>query len=77
MAENNYPQDDDKTIYLENHLGMGVSLAYIIEKVKEKWPNVEMENIDIEAEHRHVTCLTYDQYDPTDYQDYIIIKLKH
>lgn len=69
--KNNYPQDDDNTIYLEDNGGF--SLAVIIEKVNEKWPGVNFDNVIIETEYRHVTGIGYDLYDSTDYQNYIVI----
>lgn len=66
-----YPQDNENTIYLEDN--GGISMDQINKAIEEKWPGVNPAMIEISAEHRHVTCLTYDLYDPTDYQDYIVI----
>lgn len=69
--ETNYPKDDEKTIYLEDN--GGISFEQISNSIKEKWGEVNPKLIEITSEYRHVTCLTYDLYDPTDYQNYIII----
>ena len=69
--QTNYPADDEKTIYLADN--GGISLKQIHEAIEEKWPGANLALVEISAEHRHVTCLTYDLYDPTDYQNYIVI----
>lgn len=68
----NYPQDDENTIYIADH-GQHINLLEINELVIKKWPGISLSDVIISAEHRHVAHLGYDLYDPTDYQDYIVI----
>lgn len=70
-AWTNYPVDTEDTFYLENS---EYTLHEIFEKAKEKWPEINMEDISIECEYRHVECLNYDFYDAGDYKNYLIIK---
>ena len=65
--ETNYPKDTDTEFYIQNEC----TLSEILERVKDKWPDVDIDNITIESEYRHVTCLTYDLYDPSNYERYI------
>lgn len=66
------PDDTENRFYLEassNH-----SISDIIQKAKEKWgENIDLDDIYISSEHIHTDCLTYDQYDPFDYTDFLII----
>jgi hypothetical protein len=67
-TERNYiPEDSETTIYI---LG-NCSLLEIIDKVKEKWGNVNLDDVDIQPSYIHTRCLTYDLYDPSDYDNYI------
>lgn len=68
----NYPQDDENNIYVADH-GQHINLAEIINLVSEKWPNIHLSDVIISQEHRHEKCLGYDLYDPTYYQNYIVI----
>lgn len=66
-----WPDDDDKTIYVARELG----LSDILELAKEKWgEDVDMDDINIRSEYIHTDCLTYDQYDPSDYTRFIVIE---
>lgn len=73
MAERtNYPVDDEKNIYIES--GFDKSLSDIINIIHEKWgTDVNIDDVIIDAEYRHVTCIGYDLYDPSDYCTYVHI----
>lgn len=64
------PDDTEDVFYKRSD----TTLFEIIEKVKEKWPDVDIENINITAEHIQTDCLGYDQYDSMDYTDFIKVE---
>jgi len=65
-----WPDDTDTEMYLD----YGTSLSTIMERIKEKWPDATNDQIEISAEHIHTSCLYYDQYDPSDYTNFVVIK---
>lgn len=72
MAIVNYtPVNTDDTIYLIDK----ATLADIVDAVKEKWGDVHFDNITIESKYIHTRCLTYDQYDSSDFDNYLVITL--
>lgn len=70
--EHYWPQDDSCTIYIMAEYNM--SLADILERAREEWPDVDPANIAIEAEHLRTCCLGYDRYDSFDYTNFIILR---
>lgn len=70
------PDDTDTKMYLDSSVYITITLAEIMEKAKEKWPDASLENINISAEHIHTHALGYDRYDQSDYTDYIVLELK-
>lgn len=54
----------------------GISFTDLIEKIKGKWPDASMDDIDISTEYIHTDCLGYDQYNPCDYTNYIVLEKK-
>lgn len=64
------PTDDDTTIYI-----LGESpLSEIIARSKEKWgDDINFDAIEISSEYIHTRCLTYDLYDSSDYDEYIVV----
>lgn len=70
MKDSISPEDSDTRFHL---FGSMCSLQDIQDAVKKKWGDVDPETIQIEPLHFHARCLTYDQYDSTDYDDYITV----
>lgn len=66
------PDDTETTLYIRSG---GHSLQDILDFAQSKWPGVSLENIQIESEKIHTDCLTYDQYDPADYTEYLVLTL--
>lgn len=64
-----WPDDTDTCFYLTD----GYTLLDIIDKVKEKWGDIDMSNIDITAERIHTDCLTYDLYDAGDWTNFTVV----
>ena len=65
------PDDTDDYFYLLSN--SEYSLSEIIEKAKEKWENITLDQITIRSEYIHTRCIYYDLYDPSDYENYLII----
>lgn len=71
---NFWPDDDKDTMYL--HDCSGLPLSHLIEKAQEKWPGIDLDNIDISAEKIHTRCIYYDLYDGGDYDNFIVLRNK-
>jgi hypothetical protein len=65
------PDDTDTTMYIEG--SMYVDLITLLNKAKEKWPEADFADINIDAEHIHTHALYYDRYDGSDYTNYIVL----
>lgn len=50
------------------------SFEDIFGRAKAKWPGIRLDQITIEAEYIRTKCLGYDQYDPSDYNTFIVIR---
>lgn len=69
------PEDTDKVAHLP--MGFAPTLSEAVEIAKEKWgKDVDLNKIEVSAIHFHARCLGYDQYDSTDYDDYVVLELK-
>lgn len=66
-----WPDSNEKTIYIT--ASVGPSLADIINTAQKKWPGCSLNDIEISAEHIQTDCLSYDQYDSSDYTDFIVL----
>jgi hypothetical protein len=66
-----WPDDTETQMYWESNYS--VSLARLLEKAKEKWPNATLDNIQITSEKIQTECLYYNRYDSGDYTDFIIL----
>ena len=67
-----WPDDNEKTIYIAA-AWQALSLQEIMDKAQEKWPGCSLSDISITAEYIHTDCLSYDQYDSSDYTNFIVI----
>lgn len=68
------PDNTATTLYLRS--GSGYSLQDLLELAKEKWPGEALEDVQVESEYIHTNCLTYDQYDASDYTEYLVLTLR-
>jgi len=68
------PDDTDKVMYIVSCTIF--SMEELINRIKEKWPNTSMADIEISAEYIQTQCLYYDRYDSGDYTNYIVITNK-
>lgn len=70
-----WPDDTDKEFFISTE--SYVSLAEVLDKAREKWStDVDLEKLNIEAQHIHTYCLGYDRYDAGDYTDFLRITLR-
>ena len=67
------PDDTDTKIYLPSSDYQ--YLGSIIKKIKDKWgDDANLDDFVISAEYIHTECLYYDRYDPSDYENFIVIE---
>lgn len=63
------PDDTDTEFFIVS----GVNIPDLLEKIKKKWPDADLDSIQIEAQYIHTDCLGYDLYDSGDYTSYLKI----
>jgi hypothetical protein len=67
-----WPDDTENTIYKSNE----PSVFELLEDIKEKWPDADLNDVIISSEYIHTDCLTYDRYDPLDYTEFVVVTYK-
>ncbi len=70
MSNDFWPKDTKDSFY---HAGYSASLASILEDAQERWPGIKMDEIEIDPEYIQTSCIGYDQYDSTDYTNFLKI----
>lgn len=65
------PDDTDTTMYIES--GFCTDLISILNKAKEKWPDADFADIEINAEHIHTHAIYHDQYNGSDHTNFIVL----
>jgi hypothetical protein len=66
------PQDTDTKIYIKN---LNYSLQELVDICKAKWDIDDLLRFKLDFEEIQVKCFGYDQYDPSDYREYLVITL--
>lgn len=51
-----------------------ITLHDLFTKSMEAWPGTFFRDVNIEYLHEQFKCFGYDQYDPSDWKDYIILR---
>jgi hypothetical protein len=69
-----WPDDDDGTMFFLS--GGDYSMAELLEKINERWPDATLESIEIRSEHMHTESIYYKLYDAGNYTDFIILTRK-
>lgn len=64
------PDDTEDSFYVAGN----ATLQDILDDALDKWPGIELLDLDISAEHFHTDCLGYGSYDRGDYTDYLVIR---
>lgn len=74
-----WPEDQADSIHL--HSGTygvePIGLDAILEKAREKWPHIELEELSITPERHHTRHINYDLYDPQDYDYFLKIECSY
>lgn len=73
-ATNCFPEDTDTVLWVRSHDLS--SIRDLMEKAKEKWPDVDFSDVSIDVEHHHQYCIYYDLHDSSDYVDYIVLSIE-
>jgi hypothetical protein len=68
-----WPDNTDTELFVES--ATAPSLEDLIALAKEKWPNSSLDNVVVSGQEIHTRCLTYDMYDSSDYDDFIVLTL--
>ena len=68
-----FKPDDTETEFYMPYFGCGYSFQEIMQKAEKHWPGCKMDELEIHLEYIHTDCLGYDQYDPSDYTQYLRI----
>lgn len=68
-----FPEDTDVEMWIENNGGL--TMQGMMDRCKEKWPDVPFSDIDIQPVHHHQYCIYYDLHDPSDYVDYLVFSI--
>lgn len=72
-----FEPDNTYTKFYLNASCHSFELQDIIDKCKEKWgQDISLSNIHISAEYIHTDCIGFDEYDPSDYTNYLVITYK-
>lgn len=67
-----YPENDENTLYLLSNRKMNFS--DVLSNIEDHFGRcVDFSELEIESAKLHTRCVTYDLYDPTDWDEYIII----
>lgn len=71
-----HPENTETTLYIYCGM-MGTyqqNFGFLLEAAKRHFgDNIDFFDLEITAEYIHTRCLTYDLYDPSDYDNYIVI----
>lgn len=73
-ATNCYPKDTDDTLWIEIHGDK--SIGDIMRAAKQKWPDVDFDDITIDAVNHHQYSIYYDLHDASDYVQYLVLSVE-
>ncbi len=70
------PDNTDTELYIDvSTMGEGpIAISALLNKIREKWPDANLDDLTITAQHIHTRCLTYDLHDGRDYDDFLLIE---
>lgn len=69
---NRYPVDEDDTMWVVS----GTTIKALMALARNKWPDVEFEDVSIDSVHHHQYCIYYDLHDSSDYVDYLVLSVE-
>jgi hypothetical protein len=64
-----WPDNNESTLYLTGEL----TLSDLISSITEHFGSSDLDKFTLSSEYIHTSCLTYDQYDSSDYTNFIVI----
>lgn len=70
MAHEYWPTDTKDMLYIEGT----ITLQEVLDKVRDKFGNIDLSLITVYTENIHTDCLSYDLYDSSDYTLFTIIQ---
>jgi hypothetical protein len=71
-----WPENTPTELWIENY-NNDHKLTDVIEKAKEHFgASFDMDKLVLSPEYIHTNCITYDQYDPSDYTRFLKITLE-
>lgn len=73
-ATNCFPKNTDSTLWLAMYGDKNI--AELIHAAKTKWPDVEFEDITIDAVNHHQYNIYYDLHDYSDYVQYLVLSVE-
>lgn len=68
------PDNSDNTLYIRTSDTRNITMDELLEKIQNHFGDVSMSNLAISSEYIHTRCITYDKYDPGDYDNFIVIE---
>lgn len=67
------PDETDSEFYVATY--GTTNLGAILERARDKWgQDIDIDDIELQAEHIHTQCLGHDCYDSGDYTNYIRVE---
>lgn len=68
-----HPKENPNELYVLTHVDSGYSISDILMAARSKWPDVNLEDLDIAPDFRQVKCFGYDLFDWEDYSTFLLI----
>lgn len=67
-----WPDDTAEEFYIS--CDSSIPFTEVQQEIDRRWPGIGFEQIEISSESIHTSCLTYDQYDSSDYTQFLVIR---
>ena len=69
VDDTRYPQNTAETLYIPS----GETIEYVIDRAKKHFGVDDISELTISAENIQIRCFGYDQYDGSDWRQYLVI----
>lgn len=71
------PTNDKNTLYIFSGHG-GFSFDELNKSIRDHFgEDIDFDTLSIASEYIHTRCITYDLYDPADYDNYLVVSRNH
>lgn len=67
---NYWPDNDENTLYL----GGSMTFSEIMEQIRTHFGECDLSNFTAEGERIHTRCIYFDLHDPSDWDDFLVIR---